>query len=54
MYWFRRLTFWPRSLAARTAFVLIIGLVVVQTLGLGIHTLDRNDLVRSASSPSGS
>jgi signal transduction histidine kinase len=48
MSWFRRLPLWPRSLAARTAFVLIIGLVVVQTLGLGIHTLDRNDLVRLA------
>ena len=48
MSWFRRIPLWPRSLAARTAFVLIIGLVVVQTLGLGIHTLDRNDLVRVA------
>jgi signal transduction histidine kinase len=48
MSWFRRVPLWPRSLAARTAFVLIIGLVVVQTLGLGIHTLDRNDLVRLA------
>jgi signal transduction histidine kinase len=44
----RRLSLWPRSLAARTALVLIVGLVVVQTLGLGIHTLDRNDLVRIA------
>ncbi len=43
-----KLRLWPRSLAARTAFVLILGLVVVQTLGLGIHTLDRNDLVRIA------
>ncbi|WP_227306992.1 ATP-binding protein [Acidisoma cellulosilyticum] len=43
-----RIRLWPRSLAARTAFVLIVGLVVVQTLGLGIHTLDRNDLVRLA------
>jgi signal transduction histidine kinase len=48
MSWLRRIPLWPRSLAARTAFVLIIGLVVVQTLGLGIHTLDRNDLVRLA------
>jgi signal transduction histidine kinase len=46
--WLRRLSLWPRSLAARTALVLIVGLVVVQTLGLGIHTLDRNDLVRLA------
>lgn len=43
-----RIRLWPRSLAARTALVLIVGLVVVQTLGLGIHTLDRNDLVRVA------
>lgn len=43
-----RIRLWPRSLAARTALVLILGLVVVQTLGLGIHTLDRNDLVRVA------
>ncbi len=48
MSWHRRIRLWPRSLAARTAFVLIVGLVVVQTLGLGIHTLDRNDLVRLA------
>jgi signal transduction histidine kinase len=48
MSWLHRLPLWPRSLAARTAFVLIVGLVVVQTLGLGIHTLDRNDLVRLA------
>ena len=48
MFWRRRFPFWPRSLAARTASVLIVGLVVVQTLGLGIHTLDRNDLVRLA------
>ncbi|MBW4022551.1 MAG: HAMP domain-containing protein [Proteobacteria bacterium] len=46
--WLRYLRPWPASLAARTAFVLILGLVVVQTLGLGIHTLDRNDLVRLA------
>jgi signal transduction histidine kinase len=48
MAWFKRISLWPRSLAARTALVLILGLVVVQTLGLGIHTLDRNDLVRLA------
>jgi signal transduction histidine kinase len=48
MSWLRRISLWPRSLAARTALVLILGLVVVQTLGLGIHTLDRNDLVRLA------
>ncbi|GAB0115380.1 ATP-binding protein [Acidisoma sp. C75] len=39
---------WPRSLGARTAFVLILGLVVVQSIGLGIHTVDRNELVRLA------
>jgi signal transduction histidine kinase len=43
-----RIRLWPRSLGTRTAFVVILGLVVVQTLGLGIHTLDRNDLVRLA------
>lgn len=43
-----RLRFWPRTLATRTALVLIVGLGVVQTIGLGIHTLDRNDLVRLA------
>lgn len=48
MSWFKRIHLWPRSLAARTAFVLLVGLIVVQTLGLGIHTLDRNDLVRLA------
>lgn len=43
-----RLRLWPRSLGARTAFVLIIGLVVVQSIGLGIHTIDRNEIVRLA------
>ena len=38
-----RLRFWPRSLAARTAFVLLVGLVVVQIAGLTIHALDRVD-----------
>jgi signal transduction histidine kinase len=40
--------FWPRSLAARTATVLLIGLVVVQGAGLTIHALDRLDLQRFA------
>lgn len=43
-----RLRLWPGSLGARTAFVLIIGLVVVQSIGLGIHTIDRNEIVRLA------
>jgi signal transduction histidine kinase len=43
-----RLRLWPRSLAARTAFVLIAGLVVVQIAGLTIHALDRVDALRLA------
>jgi signal transduction histidine kinase len=39
---------WPRSLAARTALVLIVGLVVVQVAGLAIHALDRIDVQRLA------
>ena len=39
---------WPRSLAARTALVLIGGLVVVQVAGLTIHALDRIDVQRLA------
>ncbi len=39
---------WPRSLAARTALVLLVGLVVVQTAGLAIHAVDRLDLQRLA------
>lgn len=37
---------WPRSLAGRTALVLLVGLVVVQVAGLTIHALDRVDLQR--------
>jgi len=37
---------WPRSLAGRTATVLLLGLVVVQVAGLTIHALDRVDLQR--------
>jgi signal transduction histidine kinase len=37
---------WPRSLAARTAFVLLVGLIVVQAAGLAIHAMDRIDLQR--------
>ena len=39
---------WPRSLAARTAVVLLLGLAVVQIAGLAIHALDRMDLQREA------
>ncbi len=35
---------WPRSLAARTASVLLIGLMLVQIAGLTIHALDRIDM----------
>lgn len=37
---------WPRSLAARTAVVLLIGLAVVQMAGLIIHAFDRVELQR--------
>jgi signal transduction histidine kinase len=43
-----KITFWPRSLAARTASVLLIGLAVVQMAGLTIHALDRLDVQRLA------
>ncbi|MGH3261421.1 MAG: hypothetical protein ACRDNS_05435, partial [Trebonia sp.] len=42
------LRLWPRSLAARTATVLLIGLALVQALGLTIHAFDRIDVVRLA------
>lgn len=42
------LRFWPRSLAARTAFVLLVGLIVVQGAGLAIHAMDRIDVQRLA------
>ena len=42
------LRFWPRSLATRTALVVVIGLVLAQIAGLTIHTLDRIDLQRIA------
>ncbi|MGI4745538.1 MAG: ATP-binding protein [Janthinobacterium lividum] len=41
-----RLRILPRSLAARTALVLLAGLVVVQAVGLAIHALDRIDFAR--------
>lgn len=40
--------FWPRSLATRTALVVLIGLVIVQVAGLTIHALDRIDIQRLA------
>ena len=39
---------WPRSLAARTAVVLLLGLAVVQAAGLTIHAFDRIELLRLA------
>jgi signal transduction histidine kinase len=42
----RRLWLWPRSLAARTALVVLFGLIVVQGLGLTIHAFDRIKLQR--------
>ncbi len=44
----RRIRYWPRSLAARTALVLLLSLVVVQGAGLTIHALDRRDVQRLA------
>jgi signal transduction histidine kinase len=38
----------PRSLAARTALVLLLGLAVVQVAGLTIHAFDRMDIQRLA------
>lgn len=38
----------PQSLGGRTALVLILALMAVQTAGLGIHALDRVDLQRYA------
>jgi hypothetical protein len=43
-----KLTLWPRSLAARTAVVLLLGLAVVQAAGLTIHAFDRMELLRLA------
>ncbi|MCQ8241950.1 ATP-binding protein [Rhizosaccharibacter radicis] len=42
----RRWHLLPRSLAARTALVLLCGLVVVQTVGLAIHAMDRISFAR--------
>ena len=43
-----RLLFSPRSLAARTALVLLTGLAVVQTAGMTIYALDRIDVQQLA------
>ena len=43
-----RLRLWPRSLATRTALVLLTGLAVVQVAGLAIHAFDRIDVQRMA------
>jgi signal transduction histidine kinase len=40
------ITFWPRSLAARTAVMLLVGFALVQSLGLGIHTINEIQLAR--------
>jgi signal transduction histidine kinase len=42
------LRLWPRSLAARTALVLLVGLALVQIAGLTIHAFDRIDVQRLA------
>ena len=39
---------WPRSLAARTALVLLASLALVQVAGLTIHAFDRMELQRFA------
>ncbi len=39
---------WPRSLAARTALVLVSALTIVQMAGLTIHAFDRIGLLRLA------
>ena len=39
---------WPRSLASRTLFTLLVGLILVQAAGLTIHALDRIELQRMA------
>lgn len=41
-----KIRLWPGSLAARTAFVLLVGLIFVQGAGLTIHALDRLDVQR--------
>ncbi|GAA4495948.1 ATP-binding protein [Gluconacetobacter tumulicola] len=38
--------FWPRSLAARTSLLLIVGLGIIEAIGLTVHALDRIDFDR--------
>jgi hypothetical protein len=38
--------YWPKSLAGRTALVLLMSLALIQAAGLTIHALDRMDLQR--------
>ncbi len=42
------LRIWPRSLATRTAIILLLGLAVLQLVGLAIHSVGRADLQRMA------
>lgn len=44
----RLMHFWPRSLATRTALVLVTSLTLVQVAGLTIHAFDRIGLQRLA------
>ena len=46
--WLGRFRPWPRSLAARTAVVLLLGLIAIQIAGLTIHGFDRLDVQRLA------
>ena len=39
---------WPKSLATRTALVVLVGLILVQIAGLSIHTMDRIEYLRLA------
>ena len=43
-----RLRLWPRSLAWRTALIMMVALFVVQAAGLAIHAFDRRELQRLA------
>ena len=42
------MTFWPKSLAGRTALILVAVLVAVQAAGLTLHALDNTELQRLA------
>ena len=45
---FPHLRLWPKSLAGRTALVLVAVLVAVQAVGLTVHALDNTELQRLA------